>query len=96
MQADMRRNRSSIDKIADSYLHSNRIVFAQGHSLYKGLEDTICSGHSSLFQVHVEHPMALLAKLTSKLRKQIDSSIVFVGSIWGETGASYEVCILCR
>ena len=34
--------------------------------------------------------MVLLGKLTPKLRKHLHSSIIFVGSIWGETGASYE------
>ena len=73
----------------------NAIVFAQGHSLFKGLEDTTVEDIRLVFQVHVEHPMVLLAQLIVKLREHDSASIVFIGSIWGETGASYEVCIFC-
>lgn len=90
VQADM-SNPECIKKIADSVFTLQSIVFAQGHSLYKALEDTSLDDIRLLFQVHVEHPMALLGKLNSKLRKQTSSSVLFVGSIWGDTGASYEV-----
>lgn len=90
VQADM-SNPECIKKIADSVFTLQAIVFAQGHSLYKALEDTSLDDIRLLFQVHVEHPMALLGKLNSKLRKQTSSSVLFVGSIWGDTGASYEV-----
>ncbi|MFJ8063756.1 elongation factor P 5-aminopentanone reductase [Psychrobacillus sp. NPDC096426] len=89
IQADM-REASSIEKLANSIFSLNSIVFAHGHSLYKGLEDTTLEDIRHLFQVHVEHPMFLLGKLTPKLRKHLHCSIIFVGSIWGETGASYE------
>lgn len=89
IQADM-SNPDCIEKITASVFTLQAVVFAQGHSLYKGLEDTSIEDIRLLFQVHVEHPMALLGKLNSKLRKQTSSSIVFVGSIWGDTGASYE------
>ncbi|SFQ16413.1 3-oxoacyl-[acyl-carrier protein] reductase [Psychrobacillus psychrotolerans] len=90
VHADMSKA-DCIEKIVDSIFALNAIVFAQGHSLYKGLEDTTIDEIRFLFQVHVEHPMALLGKLNSKLRQQSSSSVVFVGSIWGDTGASYEV-----
>ena len=90
IQADLRKS-ESVEKLAESIFMIHSIVFAQGHSLYKGLEETSLEEIQSLFQVHVQHPMFLIGKLTSKLRKQPTSSIVFVSSIWGDTGASYEV-----
>lgn len=90
VQADM-SNPNCIEIIAESVFTLQAIVFAQGHSLYKALEDTSLADIRLLFQVHMEHPMALLGKLNSKLRKQPSSSVIFVGSIWGDTGASYEV-----
>ena len=89
VQADM-SNPDCIEKLTDSVFTLQAVVFAQGHSLYKALEDTSIEDIRLLFQVHVEHPMALLGKLNSKLRKQLSSSVVFVGSIWGDAGASYE------
>lgn len=90
IQADMKES-SSVAKITESIYTLHSVIFAQGHSLYKGLEDTSIEDIRHLFQVHVEHPMFLLGKLSPKLRKQTYSSVIFVGSIWGETGASYEV-----
>lgn len=90
IQADMRKS-DSLEKMVNVIYSLQSVVFAQGHSLYGGLEDTSLEDIRHLFQVHVEHPMYLLGKLTPKLRKSQPSSIIFVGSIWGETGASYEV-----
>ena len=90
IQADL-LNPSAIETISDSIFSIESIVFAQGHSLYKGMEETSLDEIRQLFQVHVEHPMFLVGQLAPKLRKHDHSSIVFIGSIWGETGASYEV-----
>lgn len=80
----------SVEKIVSSIFSIQSVVFAQGHSLFKGMEDTSPEEIRLLFQVHVELPMVLVSRLTPKLRKNVNASIVFVGSIWGDTGASYE------
>ena len=90
IQADLRKS-ESVETLSNSIFTIHSVVFAQGHSLFKGLEQTTLEDIRYLFQVHVEHPMFLVGKLTPKLRKQTHSSIIFVGSIWGDTGASYEV-----
>ena len=90
VQADL-LDAASVERLASSLFSVRSVIFAQGQSLYKSLEETTGDEIRSLFQVHVEHPMLLIGKLSSKLRKQEHSSIIFVGSIWGETGASYEV-----
>lgn len=90
VQADMRSS-ESVESLVSSIFSLQTIIFAQGHSLYKGLEETTLVEIQDLFQVHVEHPIYLAGKLTPKLRKNKNASIVFVGSIWGDTGASYEV-----
>lgn len=89
IQADL-RDANNVEKLTTGIFSIQSVVFAQGHSLYKALEDTSLEEIHHLFQVHVEHPMFLTAQLTPKLRKNEHASIVFVGSIWGETGASYE------
>ncbi|WP_313891204.1 elongation factor P 5-aminopentanone reductase [Psychrobacillus sp.] len=89
LQADL-LSADSVDELVASIFSIQSIVFAQGHSLYKGLEETTLEEIRQLFLVHVEHPMYLSAQLTPKLRKNLNASIVFVGSIWGDTGASYE------
>ncbi|MEI4768513.1 SDR family oxidoreductase [Psychrobacillus sp. FJAT-51614] len=90
VQGDL-RSATSVETLIASIFSLQTIIFAQGHSLYKGLEETSLLEIRDLFQVHVEHPIYLVGKLTPKLRKNENASIVFVGSIWGDTGASYEV-----
>lgn len=89
IQADL-IDTSAIEVIVNSIYSLQSIVFAQGQSLYKGIEETSLEEIRHLFQVHVEHPMFLAGRLAPKLRKHEHSSIIFIGSIWGETGASYE------
>lgn len=90
IQADL-LDPSEIEVIVNSIYTLQSIVFAQGQSLYKSVEETSLEEIRHLFQVHVEHPIFLVGKLASKLRRHEHSSIIFIGSIWGETGASYEV-----
>jgi len=66
------------------------IVFAGGHSYYGMLEDTSVEEMDRLWKVHVQNPMRVLALLSSKLRKNERSYVLFIGSIWGETGAAFE------
>ncbi|RUL55192.1 MULTISPECIES: elongation factor P 5-aminopentanone reductase [Lysinibacillus] len=66
------------------------IVFAGGHAFYGLLEDTPVEEMDKLWRVHVQNPMRLLALLSSKLRANDISYVLFIGSIWGETGAAFE------
>lgn len=67
------------------------IVFSAGHTYNGLLEDTPTEEMEKLWRVHVQNPMKLIALLSEKLRKNKKSYIIFIGSIWGETGASNEV-----
>jgi len=66
------------------------IVFAGGHSFYGMLEDTPAEEMDKLWKVHVQNPMRVLALLSSKLRRNEKSYVLFIGSIWGEAGAAFE------
>lgn len=45
---------------------------------------------SKLWKVHVQNPMRLLALTSKKLRVNLVSYVLFIGSIWGEAGAAGE------
>jgi 3-oxoacyl-[acyl-carrier protein] reductase len=66
------------------------LIFANGQSLIKLLDDTVANEMEALWRTHVQNPMLIVGSLASKLRKHNRSYIVFIGSIWGETGASGE------
>lgn len=75
----------------ESIFDVEAIIFANGQSLYKLLEDTSPTEMDNLWKTHVQNPMYIIANLASKLRNHQVSYIVLIGSIWGQTGASGEV-----
>lgn len=76
--------------VVNSIFDVQTLVFAHGQSLYKMLDDTTLKDMDSLWKTHVQNPMLIVNSLSSKLRKHTQSYIVFIGSIWGEAGASGE------
>ncbi len=78
------------DQLAAQIFSIKAIVVASGHAFYGLLEDTPVSEMNRLWKVHVQNPIRLIALLSSKLRKNDVSYILFIGSIWGETGAALE------
>lgn len=79
-----------VEHVVRSIFDIQTLVFSHGQSLYKMLEDTTMKEMDSLWRTHVQNPMLISSGLSSKLRKHDPSYIVFIGSIWGETGASGE------
>lgn len=75
----------------ESIFDVEAIIFANGQSLYKLLEDTSPDEMDNLWKTHVQNPMYIIGNLASKFRNHQVSYIVLIGSIWGETGASGEV-----
>ncbi|PID16558.1 3-ketoacyl-ACP synthase [Sporosarcina sp. P34] len=90
VQADFRVELAA-EKLTDSIQSVQAIVVANGQAVVKLLSETSEMEMSELWQVHVQNPARLIALLSEKLRKQDVSYIVFIGSIWGSTGAAGEV-----
>lgn len=67
------------------------IVVANGQSMYKLLTETTLADMDALWKVHMQNPAQFIGLLSSKLRKTEKSYVVFIGSIWGNTGAAGEV-----
>lgn len=67
------------------------IVVANGQSMTKLLTETTATDMDALWKVHVQNPAQLISLLSHRLRQHKVSYIVFIGSIWGNTGASGEV-----
>lgn len=64
------------------------IVFAHGSTLYKEWIETSIKESSALLDTYVLAPQKMLQTLYPKLK---NCSIVFIGSIFGDKGASWEV-----
>jgi len=89
IQADLTSLDGS-DRVIKSIFEVQALIFAHGQSLYKLLDDTTAEDMNDLWKTHVQNPMLIVRSLSTKLRKNKQSYIVFLGSIWGETGASGE------
>lgn len=66
------------------------IIVASGHSLVKMLMDTDDAEMEELWRVHVQNPVSAIRQLSKVFQRHPKSYIVFISSIWGETGASME------
>ena len=78
------------DTLAAQLFQLDALIFANGQAYYNMLEDTPTAVMEQLWRVHVQNPMRLCALTSSKLRAN-NGYILFIGSIWGEAGASFEV-----
>lgn len=67
------------------------IVVANGQSMLKLLTETTVEDMDALWKVHVQNPAHFIGLVSAQLRQFDTSYVVFIGSIWGNTGAAGEV-----
>lgn len=79
------------DTLAKQVKIVEAIVVANGQSLTKLLSETSTEDMDALWKVHVQNPARFIANLSPQLRSFEKSYVVFIGSIWGNTGAAGEV-----
>lgn len=78
-------------KLAEQVGHVQAIVVASGQSMLKLLTDTTRSDMEALWRVHMQNPAMFISLASPQLRSHPVSYVVFIGSIWGNTGAAGEV-----
>ncbi|MBT2637068.1 SDR family oxidoreductase [Bacillus sp. ISL-39] len=88
--ADLASKTGYLD-LAANIFSIDAIVHNAGNALYGLLEDLEEAEAEELIQIHLTSPLMLTKELIPKLRQKERGSIVVVSSIWGQTGASYEV-----
>lgn len=71
--------------------NAQAVVVANGQSMYKLLTETTAKDMDALWKVHVQNPARFIGLISPQLRSYEKSYIVFIGSIWGNTGAAGEV-----
>ncbi|MCM3587217.1 SDR family oxidoreductase [Mesobacillus maritimus] len=78
-------------QLADAIFSLDGIVHNAGHALYGLLQDLTVEEAERLIQVSVTSPLLLTKSLVPKLISKKEGAIVVVSSIWGQTGAAFEV-----
>ncbi|AOV09228.1 3-ketoacyl-ACP synthase [Sporosarcina ureilytica] len=84
-------NEDGANQVALQIPQVRAIVVANGQSMNKLLTETTTADMDALWKVHVQNPARLVSLLAARLRKSKESYVVFIGSIWGNTGAAGEV-----
>ncbi|TFE03435.1 elongation factor P 5-aminopentanone reductase [Jeotgalibacillus sp. R-1-5s-1] len=81
----------SVDEFLKTSMPVDGIVHTAGTHYEGMLEDTTDTVIDELWNVHLKQPVRIIRHMLPALRQRMKASIVIVSSIWGETGASYEV-----
>lgn len=79
------------ERLAAQLTDVQAIIVANGQSMLKLLTETTDEEMESLWRVHVQNPVRLISLLSAGMRAYPSSYVVFIGSIWGNTGAAGEV-----
>lgn len=79
------------DELSKQLHNIQAVVVANGQSMIKLLSETTIEDMDALWKVHVQNPARFIGLVSSKLRLNDCSYVVFIGSIWGNTGAAGEV-----
>lgn len=89
VQADFTKQ-DGAQQVAQHIFDSSCIVCASGYALSGLLQDTTLEDHESLWRVHVKNPIETVQLVSPFFKRHAKSYVVFIASIWGETGASME------
>ncbi|MDG5470353.1 SDR family oxidoreductase [Jeotgalibacillus sp. ET6] len=90
VQADLCTT-DSTNSLIDSIKTLDAIVHAGGGGYEGLLENTPDNVMDELWSSHVFQPARIIRSFLPSMRKGHSGSIVFISSIWGQTGASNEV-----
>jgi 3-oxoacyl-[acyl-carrier protein] reductase len=78
------------EKLAASVYDASCVIVASGHALMKMLIDTEETEMDELWRVHVKNPVAAIKRVSRFFHRHPTSYVVFISSVWGETGAALE------
>ena len=91
VQADFLQN-DGAQVLAEKVRRVRAVVVANGQSMYKLLTETTARDMDGLWKVHMQNPAQFIGLVSSQLRNfETAAYVVFIGSIWGNTGAAGEV-----
>lgn len=81
-----------INKLLDEIAFPvNKIIFASGKAFYGLFQDMSDDEMNDLLTLHVKAPLMITRNFLPAMIQQRQGNIVFITSIWGSVGASYEV-----
>ncbi len=89
LQADFTKDDGG-EILASSIFDASCIVVASGHALMKMLQDMEGMEMDDLWRVHVKNPVTAIQLISPYFHRHPKNYVVFVSSVWGQTGAAME------
>lgn len=89
VQADLSADNGG-EMLASNVFDASAVVVASGHSLMKMLADTEDQEMDELWRVHVKNPVSAIKLISPYFHRHAKNYVVFVSSVWGQTGAAME------
>src|SRR5690625_3811015 len=81
-----------VNKLLDQLIYPiDVIIFASGTAHYGLFQDLSIKEMNSMLTLHVTAPLMITKKLLVPMIQKQAGKIIFITSIWGSIGASYEV-----
>lgn len=91
LQADL-RNESDVNHFLEELVFPvDYIIFASGNAHFGLFQDTSESIMDDMLSLHVKAPWRITKKLLPSMIRNKYGKVIFITSIWGDIGASYEV-----
>ncbi|MFC4023086.1 elongation factor P 5-aminopentanone reductase [Oceanobacillus longus] len=90
-QADLSNNEEMKRFLTELVLPVDYVVFAGGNAHFGLLQDTSEKVMDDMLSLHVKAPWMITKHLLPQMIQNKKGKIIFITSIWGNTGASYEV-----
>ena len=79
------------EKSAEYFGFIDTIICVAGIAHYESFESLTANTYRKVCDINLGSHMCLIARALPKMRQKSYGRIVVISSIWGETGASYEV-----
>lgn len=91
LQADL-RHQAGIEKLLQELVFPiDYIIFASGSAHFGLFQDTPEAVMNDMLSLHVKAPWLITRKTLPEMIQRRFGKIIFITSIWGDRGASYEV-----
>lgn len=91
IQADLSKVVGIKKLLSELVFSVDSIVFASGRAHFGLFQEETESIMDEMLTLHVKAPWLITRQLLPKMLQKKTGKIVFISSIWGEVGASYEV-----
>lgn len=82
---------SGIEEFVKNIFQLDAIIFSSGFTTFQLLTEVTSKTIDDMWAVHVKTPLLLLQTLQTKLAHSSSGRVVFISSIYGESGSSMEV-----